>query len=316
MTEEEVVKIIGQLKLVKSHVDVIPVKLFKSLAPIIASPLSNIINSSFQNSIFPDLLKIARVVPIFKSGDQSDPTNYRTISCFPYIGKIFEKCISSRILSFCCKYQIFSKSQFGFLKGKTTSDALIDLTDFIYNSLDKKEHNVTFLVDLKKAFDTVNHSILLRKLEQYGFRGKILNWMASYISNRRCFVEIEGKKSSEFELKVGIQQGSVLGPILFLLYINDLPLVSQTFKTTLFADDTTFSYSDNSFNYLILNSNAELSKIHDWTIRNRLTINVDKTEAILITNRNYESGEQRLKIGNKHVEFVESCKFLGIHLDS
>ena len=272
------------------------------------------ISQDFEEN--PDILKIANVVPIFKYGNSSDPTNYRPISCLPYLGKVIEKCVSTRIVSFCKKFNIFSDSQFGFLKGKSTCDALLDLTEFIFHSLDKKQYNVTILVDLKKAFDTVNHDILIQKLERYGFRGSFLGWLKSYVSNRRCYVEIEGIKSGERVLDVGIQQSSILGPILFLLYVNDLPLVSKSFKTTLFADDTTFTNSHTNLDVLLSNSNTELVKIHDWTVSNRLTINTDKTETLLVTNRTYDHDQIKIQLNNKEIKLVDSCKFLGINIDS
>ena len=161
VTEQEVGKIVTNLKLVGSHVNSVPVKIFKLISAQILYPLTKLINLSFASAVFPDVLKIARIVPIHKKGDSMNPSNYRPISCLPYIGKIIERCMANRVVSFCEKFKIFTGSQFGFLKARSTCDALINLTEFMHHSLDQKEHNLTILIDLKKAFDTVNYTILL-----------------------------------------------------------------------------------------------------------------------------------------------------------
>ena len=293
-----------------------PIKIFKILRHFFLLPLKNLINKSFQKGIFPKCLKLARVTPVHKQGNLSDPSNYRPISSLPYISKIVETCVKERILAFCDKFSLINSSQFGFRRKLSTCDALIQLTEIIYDSLNKGNVLLIVMIDLKKAFDTVNHNVLLKKLECYGIRGNQLKWFSSYLSNRQCFVEIDNIKSKTEYFNIGVPQGSILGPILFLLYINDISSISNKLSTTLFADDTTVSISDSNLSNLIINSNTELQKIADWTSNNRLTLNVDKTVALLFTNKKPDNIGDQIILGDETVTDVVSSKFLGVFLDS
>ena len=236
--------------------------------------------------MYPNDLKIARIVPIYKKkGEVTDPDNYRPISCLPYLGKIFEKCLASRLISFCNKFSLISSSQFGFQSNKSTGDALIHLTEIIYRSLNNKEYNATILIDLKKAFDSVSHKLLLKKLEYYGVRGIPLKLFESYLSNRRCYTELGSYRSREGIISSGVPQGSIISPVCFLLFINNLPKFSSRFDTTLFADDTTLSISDSNYVNMIQTANSELTNLTDWIKANELCINIDKTEILLFSNR-------------------------------
>ena len=313
--ESELEKIILDLKSGGAGLDEMPVKLFKNVRKVLLRPICKLINLSFETGSFPDLLKIARITPIHKQGNLTDPSNFRPISCLPYLSKIFEKCAKNRLISFCEKFSIISTSQFGFQRHKSTSDALINLTEIIYDALNSRAHSLSLLIDLKKAFDTVNYDVLLRKLENFGVRGVPLDWFRSYLTDRKSFVQINSVKSSLKTTNIGVPQGSVLGPILFLLYINDVSNVSDGLVATLFADDTTLTVTDEDFSNLLSSTNTELTKLHDWTIQNRLTINVAKTELLIVTNRDTGAGEVLVRLGQGLVNRVESCKFLGVHLD-
>ena len=317
VNREEILKIISNLKLVKSHIDSMPVKIFISLRHLLAPPLVELINMSFKSGVYPDDLKIARLVPIYKKkGEISDPSNYRPISCLPYLGKIFEKCLSSRLISFCNKFSLISSSQFGFQSNKSTGDALIHLTEIIYNSLNNKKHNATVLIDLKKAFDSVSHRLLLKKFEFYGVRGLPLNLFRSYLTNRRSYTELGSYRSGECIISSGVPQGSIISPICFLLFINDLPAFSSHFNTTLFADDTTLSISDSNYENMVQLANTELINLTDWIKTNELCMNVDKTEVLLFSNRTIPNVPQSLSIDDISLEYAQSCKFLGVLLDS
>ena len=292
------------------------VRIFKSIYSIVSYPLSKIINVSFQSGIFPDIFKIARLTPIFKVGDKEDISNYRPISSLHYISKIFERCVKNRLISFCAKFNIVSTQQFGFLKGKSTADALIDFSEFNYDALDAKKHCANVLIDLKKAFDRV-YLILLKKLELYGIRGIPLNWFRSFLGNRDCFVGIGNINSDRKLINIGVPQGSILGPILFLVYINDLPNISNLFHATLYADDTTISVSDQNATSLINNTNFVLEKIDNWSIANRLTINTSKTELILTTNRLDDcTGRPDVILRGTCVDSSSYCKFLRVIVDA
>ena len=315
-TPDECAKIICNLKNTKTDVDHIPVAIFKLIHDLISKPISDIINISFSSGVFPQSLKLAKIVPIHKKYDAKFCFNYRPISCLSFPSKIFEKCFTNRILSFFHKFTLFSAKQFGFLQNRSTQDAIHLLTEAVYDALNSKEYNISISIDLKSEFDTVNLKILIKKLERYGIRGHGLNWLLTYLEDRQFQVGINKTYSTIRTLNIGVPQGSILGPVLFLIYINDLPDVSDKLTTTLFADDTNFSLRHNDYNPMIPIINTELKKIHDWTISNRLTINSSKTEMIQFSNKVIpETNEQVILNGNR-VGFVDSVKFLGVYLDN
>ena len=313
-TENEILEIIANLKNTKTNLNSFPISLFKIVAPILARPLNILIENSFQSGIFPEQLKIAKITPLHKSGDTSNPSNFRPISSLPYISKIYEKLMAKRILSFCQKFSIISPNQFGFQPGVSTCDALVELIESIYQSLNEKNHHVIALIDIKKAFDSVNHRRLLTKLESYGIRGFALRWLQSYLENRKCFIAINNLKSDVLTFNVGVPQGSVLGPILFLLMINDLPRISDNIQTVLFADDTTISTSRSDFSELVQLSNNELKNVSDWTNFNQLTLNADKTELMIITLRPIDENFV-FEFNNEVITPTNHCRFLGVMLD-
>ena len=279
-------------------------------------PLIKTINSCFHHSTFPTFLKLARVTPVFKKGDQKICSNYRPISSLPFLSKIYERLIANRILSFFNKHSLFSEHQFGFLKNRSTKDALYDFSENIYDALNAKENNISVLIDLKSAFDTVNHSILLSKLEVYGIRGHGLNLIKSYLQDRNFFVGLKDICSETQTVNIGIPQGSILGPIFFIIYNNDLPLVYDILSTTLFADDTNFTISNNNYQEMVTELNHELEKIYDWTISNRLTINTTKTELLSFSNLKISPSNNDVILNGTSLSFVNHARFLGVTIDS
>ena len=311
----EICEIIKNLKCSKTQIDEMPIFIFKKLANILSYPLKILINDSFREGIFPDNLKVARITPIHKNGDYLTPSNFRPISSLSYICKIFEKTMSKRLLSFCRKFSIISAKQFGFQPGISTSNALIELTECIYDSLNDLKHNFTVLVDIRKAFDCVNHNILTGKLEKYGVRGPALRWFSSYLSNRRCFTKINNISSQTNDIDIGVPQGSVLGPILFLIYVNDIPKISSSLNAILYADDTTLMVSNPDVAELQNITNNELLKFHEWTKSNKLTINTDKTEFLIFSNRLGNTLPPILELLGSVIQPSNTCKYLGVVLD-
>ena len=316
VTSEECCGIIVSLKRTSSEINSLPVKILVLIRHVIAEPLTALINNSLRTGIFPDILKNAKITPVFKSGDSSNTSNYRPISVLPLFSKIFERCLTARLVDFIHDFSIISPHQFGFLKNISTVDALIGLTEYIYSAINDKKHCISIFVDLRKAFDTVNHGILLQKLYCYGIRGLPLSWIASYLRNRQHCVRMGAELSSYKVTNVGVPQGSVLGPILFLFYINDLPDISPKFSSVLFADDTTLSAQHVDCETLIGEASVELEKFKRWTMLNRLSINVDKTFAILFTSRRHATPSNlKLCLDNREIEFKQSGRFLGVVID-
>ena len=232
----EVLKEINQFKN-KATTD-IKVSLLKYVKQEIVSGLV-IIFKSFEEGRFPELLKIAKVIPILKSEERADPSNYKPISLLSVFDKLLEKLMYNRLNPFFQKHNIFYKYQFGFRKNHATANALTEVINYIYKSLDEGNYVFGIYIDLKKAFDTVQHNILLHKLQYYGIRGLAFHWFETYLSKRKQFVVINDTQSDISDLcEYGVPQGPVLGPILFLLFINDIHMSLNNIVIKLFADDT------------------------------------------------------------------------------
>ena len=313
-TPLECEKIIENLKNVKSGPNEFPVKLYKHYKSILSVPISILVNKSFSSGSFPVSLKSACVTPVFKSGDKYSVLNYRPISILPFLSKILEKCLVLRILNFANKYKLFSEKQFGFLQKRSTIDAISSLIEHIYTALNERKSTIALFLDLRRAFDTVNHSILLEKLQLYGIRGNVLNLIKSYLTDRTQCVRIGDSLSSYKTMNIGVGQGSIIGPILFLFYINDLPNVSKLLKTVLFADDTTLFLSHDSSNSVYNDINGELCKFSEWFNANRISVNLDKTYFSIFSTRNFIIED--LFINHVVVRYEEQGRFLGVFLDN
>ena len=316
ITETECIKIISNLKNTKTNTKSIPVRTFKSIVPFVIKPLTKLINKCFISGHFPKCFKTGRVIQIFKSGIRTDPSNYRPITTLPYLSKVFETAMCNRLYSYFDKFSLFTCSQYGFRKGLSTCDALTNLTNSIYSSLNFKNHHMNVSIDYSKAFDTVSHSILLKKMEKYGIRGNALRLFENYLSGRKQYVDLNGSCSTEREFLIGVPQGSCLGPLLFLIYVNDFPFASSQLTSVLFADDTTISCSHHSYENLVALMNAELIYIKNWTDSNRLTINISKTNAIVYSNRSISNPTNfPVTLNNNTVNLVHEFKFLGVIID-
>ena len=276
-----------------------------------------IVNSSFSTGTFPDKLKYAKVIPIHKSGTKFKTSNYRPISVLPLFDKILEKLMHTRLISFLDKNQIISPSQYGFQKHRSTVTAIQDLVSRIAHSKHKRHFSSVIFLDFAKAFDTVDHNILLAKLHHYGIRGIALKWFADYLNNRKQSVFILETLSKALSIKYGVPQGSIPGPILFLLYINDIVHSSDEFKYTLFADDTSLFTEHNNQNVLIDNINEGLISVSNWLTANKLSLNVSKSNMLMFKPPNTTtSSNTKVSLNGTEIKQESVVKYLGIRIDN
>lgn len=281
------------------------VKLIKSIKNLIVIPLTKLINVCLQKSIFPDVLKVALVTPIFKKGDVNKAENYRPISLLPIISKIFEKCMALRVIDYFESNNLFTEHQFGFRKGRSTVMGILDLISEITEAFDKKHYTAALFCDLSKAFDCVDHNILCQKLYAYNFDKRSVDLIKSYLANRRQMVRLGGVASAEGVIDVGVPQGSILGPTIFLIYINDLPASNNNVRFALFADDTTIAQSDNTQELAVSGSRDARARAELWFCTNGLLLNESKTQLMLFAMRPLNEWEG-----------ITEAKFLGVTLDT
>ena len=269
--------------------DHIPMHLVKNSFDIISKPLMYLINLSLEKGIFPNNLKTAKIIPIFKAGDVDIFTNYRPISILSSFSKIYEKIMYNRLLDFIQRFEILYSLQFGFRTKHSTSHALTHLVNKIATDIDQSKISIGVFLDLSKAFDTLNRDILFSKLENYGIRGVALNWIKSYFQNRKQYVQYNNVSSSHLITQCGVPQGSILGPLFFILYINDLPNASRIVEPLLFADDTSICYSHSDPEVLAAVLNEALQNIASWMRANKLSVNIDKTVYVIFHSRHKKS---------------------------
>ena len=271
-----VLQLINKLKNKTSYGhDSVSNKLLKLSKDILVKPLTLLINQTLSSGIFPSQLKISRVKPLFKSGDKSKFSNYRPISLLPSLSKIFEYAIFNQLFDYFTRNKLFCVQQYGFRAGHSTELAALRFVDQLVKQMDKKNVPISIFIDLSKAFDTLDHRILLSKLDHYGICGNEHALFTNYLSDRHQYVEYNDTISATNSISTGVPQGSILGPLLFLIYINDLPLVTTVFDMLKYADDTTL-YCNISQNIDEFKINRELEKITVWLASNKLSLNVKK----------------------------------------
>jgi len=270
---------------------------------------------SLRTSIVPTEWKHAKVTPLYKEGDRVDTNNYRPISVLPVVMKIFEAAVNIQLRDFLVANNILAEEQSGF---RANLKYIMDVTDYILNNMKNGLITGAIFLDLKRAFDTVDHNILLSKRFKLGIKGIEHKWFTNYLTSRCQSVSINGILSESLKINIGVPQGSILGPLLFILYINDLPnIIDKNCKVVLYADDTALFYASNDPDKIQTVLNDQMNKVGNWLKKNKLTLNVKKTNLMLIGTsqrltkyknvQTYVNGEELCRVSN--------CKYLGVWID-
>ena len=312
-------KAIKQLKNGKAPgPDKIPIILIKDAVDLISKPLTLIFNSSLWKGIFPDVWKLARVTLIFKSGSKSEANNYRPISVISVFSRILERIVHDQVYEYLKVNKVLTMSQSAFQKLCSTITSLIDSTDYWYENIDHKQLNLAIFLDLKKAFDTFDHKILLEKLRKYGIRELSGDWFESYLKNRRQYCAANGYESRPRTVTCGIPQGSCLGPLLFIIYLNDFEKCLKVSKAGMYADDTHVTVTSMNVEELVHKAQEELTQISEYMRLNKLSANPQKTEYMIIGHprrTNKVEIHETLRLNGADIKRVKKTKSLGVIVD-
>lgn len=287
-----------------------------NLKPDLLPILTKLINNIFINGVFPQELKISKITPIYKGGQKDNMNNYRPISIISIFSKIIEKLIKRRMLKFIRKYIELDEYQYGFLKNSSTLSAAVDLVHFISRALDRGEIVTAVFVDLRKAFDVVSIDILLNKLQKMGFRGIIFDLIKSYLCDRQQYVNYNKLSSGFLSNSCGVPQGSVLGPLLYSLYVLNLRCANLKARYFTFADDTVLVYTGLNEQRLAHKVNADLGVYTHWLLSNKIKINIDKTKYMIFKQKNKEVREINISINGMNLEEVVLMSYLGLNIDN
>ena len=317
VTESAVYKLISTVNTKKATgLDGISAKFIRDGCSVIASPITHILNLSLSQSTVPNAFKEARVVPLYKKGGRGEVGNYRPVSILPVVSKIFERIVYDQLSKHLDKHNILYKYQSGFRKSYSTETALIDLSDRIKFSMDNGLYTGMVMIDLQKAFDTVNHAIMSDKLGAIGCDDGSVKWFNSYLSNRSQYIDIKGTLSDRGEVTCGIPQGSILGPLLFLIYVNDMESAVDC-DLLLYADDSALLIRGKNIIDIEQKLSEELNKLNVWLIDNKLSLHLGKTESILFaSNRKLKQHKfLRISCNGINVGGKEVVTYLGGQLD-
>lgn len=316
--ESQIIEIIEKLDSKKAiGLDNIPTKLIKFCKISLSTPLAYLFNKSIEEKIVPAQIKTAKILPFYKKGSHDRCENYRPISILPIFSKILEKIVNNQILNFLESKNLISKNQYGFRKNLSTADAVVKFKNNTLEAFNNGNCVLGIFIDFSKAFDTINHNILLAKMRKLGFSESTVSWVANYLSNRSHSTLVNATLSSSRSVTCGVPQGSVLGPTLFLIYINDLAQQFKLFNPIFYADDTNLFFESKDLNSHLEAINQDLNSLSIWCNKNKLTINYEKCNYIVL--KNYQNPFQILEncilLNKRPINYSNSITFLGVQID-
>ena len=317
VNNREILNIVKNMKnKLSSGPDDISPKIIKATILPILNPITHIINESLLYGTVPDAMKLAKVIPIYKNNDANQLINYRPISMLSTFSKILERAVHNRVSNFLQSHNLLYKSQYGFRTNHSTEQALIEIQNTVIQNFKSNKITAGIFLDLSKAFDCIDHTILLTKLENYGIRGTSLKWFESYLGNRYQYVVLNKTQSQTVSIDTGVPQGTILEPLLFLIYMNDL--LTNSGSLISFADDATLLYSNNNLKMLETTMNQNLIQISNWLTYNKLNLNITKTKLLIFHKEAKQQNNINLNvhINNTKIEQSLETNFLGVTLQN
>ena len=315
---QRVLEILKTLDIKKAvGIDGLDTKLLKEAAPIVSEQLTRMFNFSLRTGQIPNEWKTAKVTPIHKGGDKQDPNNYRPISIIPIVMKVLERVVHDQLHAHFSDHSLFVKQQSGFRKNHSTNTVLTHFSDYLLKQIDNGRLTGVVYLDLKKAFDSVDHEILLKKLPLYGVKDSELTWIKSYLSGRTQCTSVKGTLSDTTNVRTGVPQGSIIGPLLFSVMVNDLPGIVEKCHIMMYADDTILYYSGKDIKDIESVLNKELEIVNKWLTQNHLRLNLSKTQYMVFGSRRKltNCGDINLAVDNHELERVNTYKYLGVWMD-
>ena len=317
VTITEITHLISSAKLSAPGYDDVPMKLFKDNVLYLADIMAHVCNLNFQTGVYPKRLMVAIITCIFKSGDPHYYNNYRAISILSAFSKIIEKAATERLLEYFLDKNLLSEFQFGYKPNVSTVDALLSFVDDIYTAFDGGECAIGVFLDLSKAFDSLNRDILFRKLEYYGIRNTELLWFKSYFAERKQCVKYKNIKSNTLDTMYGVPQGSIVGPILYIIFMNDIIKCCNILKFSIYADDTCVWTKGKNVRDNARTMNDKLRKVNKWITRNGLSLNKKKCEYVFFKRKckNVTIDELEICLDDVVLEKREYTKYLGVYVD-